>query len=132
MADHELKERYRKAMPLLAELLRMQKLYTGEVKLIDDAGKVNAKALEYIYGLTDAAFQIGKLDVGSEYGLGVLMALIMGFDDANADALFDYLKSPDDEARLMDGVSLGFDDYYQFAQNRGSGPLRWVKCFQDE
>jgi hypothetical protein len=132
MADQELKERYRKAMPLLAELLHMQKLFTGEVRLADDAGKVNAKALGYIYGLTDAALQIGKLDVGSEYGLGVLMALIVEFDEPNADALFDYLKSPDDEVRLMDGVTLGFDDYCQFAKRKGSYPLRWVKCFQDK
>jgi hypothetical protein len=50
-----------------------------------DAGKVNAKALGYIYGLTDCSFQIANLDIGSEYGLGVLMALIMEFDEPNAD-----------------------------------------------
>jgi len=64
-------------MPVIAELLHIQTAFTGPVKLVDDAGKVNAKALGYIYGLTDCAFQIAKLDIGSDYGLGVLMAFIM-------------------------------------------------------
>ena len=53
MADQEnLKERYGKAMPLLAELLHMRKVFTSEVVLVDAAGKINAKALGYICGLT--------------------------------------------------------------------------------
>src|SRR6266481_2295922 len=111
MGEDALKERYRKAMPLLAELLHMQKVFTGEVRLVDETGNVNAKALGYIYGLTDAAFQIAKLDVGSTYGMGVLMALIMEFDEPNADRLWEYFKAPSDAAALMDGVELGGEDY---------------------
>ncbi len=131
MADQDhLKERYSKAMPLLAELLHMQKVFTGEVVLVDATGKVNAKALGYIYGLTDCAFQVGGLDVGSEYGLGVLMALIMEFDEPNADMLWEYLKAPGDAARLVEGVSLGFDDYREWANAKSAAPpLRWMKCF---
>ncbi|HEY7844978.1 MAG TPA: hypothetical protein VID30_15030 [Bradyrhizobium sp.] len=126
-----MKERYRKAMPILAELLHMQCIFTGEVRLVRDTGQVNAKALGYIYGLTDAAFQIGGLDVGSHYGLGGLMALIMEFDEPNADMLWEYLKRRADEQALMEGVSLGFDDYCVFARGKGAAPpLRWMKCFQ--
>jgi hypothetical protein len=129
MVDEALKERYRKAMPLLAELLHMQSVFTGEVRLVEN-GTVNAKALGYIYGLTDAAFQIAKLDIASEYGMGVLMALIMEFDEPNVDMLWEYLKAPSDAAVLMDGVKLGGDDYNAFAMGKGRGPpLRWVKCF---
>ncbi len=130
MAQEELKERYREAMPLIAELLHIQTTFAGKVKLVDEAGKVNAKALGYIYGLTDCALQIAKLDVGSEYGSGLLMALIMEFDEPRADALFDYLKVPGDPATLMEGVHLGFDDYNAWARSEGAvPPLRWAKCF---
>jgi hypothetical protein len=130
MTDEALKERYRNAMPLLAELLHMQRVFTEEVKLVRDTGQVNAKALGYIYGLCDAAFQIGGLDIGSEYGLGVLMALIMEFDEPNADMLWEYLKHPSDEQALMDGVGVGSEDYRSFVKGKGSAPpIRWLKCF---
>jgi hypothetical protein len=132
MSEEALKERYRNAMPLLVELLRMQRLFTGEVKLVSDSGQVNARALGYIYGLADAAFQIGGLDSRSQYGLGVVMALIAEFDEPRADMLWNYLKHPDDEQALMDGASLGFDDYRQFDKSKGAAgapPMRWMKCF---
>jgi hypothetical protein len=130
VSDEVLKERYRKAMPILAELLHMQRVFTGEVQLVVN-GAVNAKALGYIYGLTDAAFQIGKLDVGSPYGMGVLMALIVEFDEPNCDMLWDYLKAPTDSVGLMQGVEIGNEDYVRWAQAKGAGPppLRWCKCF---
>jgi hypothetical protein len=61
MGEDALKERYRKAMPIIAELLHIQAVFVDEVRLVDSAGTVNAKALGYIYGLTDCAFQIAKL-----------------------------------------------------------------------
>jgi hypothetical protein len=132
MTEEALKERYRKAMPLLAELLHMQRVFTGDVRLVRDTEQVNAMALGYIYGLTDAAFQIGGLDIGSQYGLGVLMALIMEFDEQNADMLWEFLKGPTGQQALMEGVSLGFDDYSVFALGKGAAPpLRWMKCFRD-
>jgi hypothetical protein len=130
MTQDELKERYRKAMPVIAELLHIQTALTGNVKLVDDGGKVNAKALGYIYGLTDCAFQIAKLDIGNEYGLGILMALIMEFDEPNADGLFEYLKAPADAVALMEGLKLGGDDYNNWVVAQGAvPPLRWAKCF---
>jgi hypothetical protein len=130
MAEDALQERYRKAMPLLAELLHIQKTFIGEVRLVDVTGTVNAKALGYIYGLTDCAFQTAKLDIGSVYGLGVLMALIMEFDEPNVDGLFDYLKTPTDAATLMEGVKLGGDDYNGWVSAEGAAPpLRWVNVF---
>jgi hypothetical protein len=92
MTDDDQRERYRKAMPLLAELLHIQAGLISRLLMVD-AGKVNAKALGYIYGPTDCSFQTANLDIGSEYGLGVLMALIMEFDEPNADTLFEYLKA---------------------------------------
>ena len=132
MGEDALKERYRKAMPIIAELLHIQAVFVDEVRLVDSAGTVNAKALGYIYGLTDCAFQIAKQDGGSNYGLGVLMALIIEFDEPNADMLLEYLKEPADAAALMQGVSLGFDDYHAWASTKGPKPpmpLQWAKCF---
>jgi hypothetical protein len=126
------KERYARAMPILAELLHIQAVFVGQVVLVDQ-GRINAKALGYIYGLADCALQIGMMDVGSQYGLGVLMALIMEFDEPNADMLWQYLQTPGDAGALMDGVSLGFEDYLMWSKSGGKGapPLRWVKCFRD-
>jgi hypothetical protein len=127
--DDDLRERYRKTMPLLAELLHIQAGLISRLLLVD-AEKVNAAALGYIYGLTDCAFQITNLDIGSEYGLGVLMALIMEFDEPNADSLFEYLKAPADAAAMMEGVKLGGEDYNGWVEAHGATPpLRWAKCF---
>jgi hypothetical protein len=38
-----LKERYRKAVPLLAELLHIQRVFTGEVKLVRDSDRAQAE-----------------------------------------------------------------------------------------
>jgi hypothetical protein len=130
MTDDDLRERYRKAMPLLAQLLHIQAGLIIPLLMVD-AGKVNAKALGYIYGLTDSAFQIANLNIGSEYGLGVLMALIMEFDDPNADRLFEYLKAPIDAAAMMAGVKIGGDEYNGWVAAHGATPpLRWAKCFR--
>ena len=133
MEDKPLKERYAKAGPILAELLRIQEVFipSGKAVLVDQ-GRVNAKALGYIYGLADCALQIGKMDIGSKWGLGLLMSLIVEFDDANGDMLWEYLQKPLDEKALMEGVSLGFDDYAVWAKSGGNGgpPLQWRKCFQ--
>ncbi len=53
----------------------MQKVFIGEVRLVDEAGTVNAMALGYIYGLTDAAFQIANLDVGSQVRRRIVIRL---------------------------------------------------------
>jgi hypothetical protein len=133
MDDQALKERYAKAMPLLAELLRMQQVFIGDIVLVDQ-GRINARALGYIYGLADCALQIGRMDIGSKYGLALLMSLLVEFDDANADRLWEYLKAPGDAQALMDGVSLGLEDYSIWAKSGGNGapPLRWVKCFRQD
>lgn len=126
------KERYAKAASILTELLRIQEVFiSSEKAVLVDHGHVNAKALGYIYGLADCALQIGKMDIGSNWGLGLLMSLIVEFDDANGDMLWQYLQRPSDEAALMEGVSLGFDDYAVWAKSGGNGgpPLQWRKCF---
>lgn len=133
MPEDDLKEKYAKAFPLLLELLHIGAVFIGDRVVLVDEGRVNAKALGYIYGLADCALQFGRMDIASTYGLGLLMGLIMEFDEPNADMLFNYLKAPLDETSLMEGVSLGFDDYEVFARSGGKGapPLRWVKCFRE-
>jgi hypothetical protein len=129
-----LKNKYREVAPLLAELLQMQRLFTGDVRLVDGSGRVNAMALGYIYGLTCKAFEYGKLDIESEDGQGVVVALIAEFDRPNLRMLWDFLRDPRNEKTMMDGVKLGYDDYRQFAQSKGAAgapPLRWRKCFEN-
>jgi hypothetical protein len=59
------------------------------------------------------------------------MALIMEFDEPNADRLFEYLKAPVDAAAMMEGVKLGGDDYNGWAAVHGATPpLRWANCFR--
>jgi hypothetical protein len=43
-------------MPIIAELLHIQAVFVDEVRLVDSAGTVNAKALGYIYGLGKGTF----------------------------------------------------------------------------
>ena len=56
-ADEDLKKRYEGAASVLAELLNIQTVFVGKVKLVADNGTINVKALGYIYGLTDCALQ---------------------------------------------------------------------------
>lgn len=125
-------ESYRKAVLSVAKLLRMQRAQTGDVKLVRKTGEANVKALGYIYGFADAAFQIAGMDIESECGVNALVDLIFELDRPNADVLWHRLKCPGDARALMDGVRLGFDDYYKLIRSEGTSneaTLSWVKCF---
>ena len=124
------KERYQEAAKTLATLLHGQTIFIDSVKLVGAGNAVNAKALGYIYGLADCALRLAKLDVGSEHAAGLLAFLISEFDEANADRLYEYLRSPSDRVKLMEGVMLGANDYDEWAKSRGMMiPRRWHECF---
>jgi hypothetical protein len=57
--------------------------------------------------LADRALRLAKLDVGSEAGGDLLFNLISEFDEPNVGRLYEYLWSPSDGAKLMEGVMLG-------------------------
>jgi hypothetical protein len=60
-----------------------------------------------------------------------LMALIMEFDESNADMLFQYLQSPSYPPALIAGVDLGVDDYAEWADTKRRRPaIRWRLCFE--
>ena len=124
------KERYQEAAKTLATLLHGQTIFIDSVKLVDAGSEVNARALGYIYGLADCALRLAKLDVGSENAADLLAFLISEFDEANVDRLYEYLRSPSDRVKLMEGVMLGRNDYDAWARSHGMMiPLRWDKCF---
>ena len=127
--DNE-KERYQKAAKTLATLLHGQTIFIDSVKLVDDGDEVNAKALGYICGLADCALRLEKLDVGSEHAAGLLVFLVSEFDEPNGDRLYEYLRSPSDRVKLMEGVMLGRNDYDAWRKShRMMIALRWGKCF---
>jgi hypothetical protein len=85
-------------------------------------------ALGYIYGLADCAIRLAKLDVG--YAADLLVFLISEFDEANLDRLYDYLASPSDRIKLMEGVMLGRNDYEAWDKSHHMMiALRWSQCF---
>ena len=123
-------ERYQKAAKTLATLLHGQTIFIDSVKLVDTGSKVNAKALGYIYGLADCALRRAKLDPVTEHAAGLLAFLISEFDEANVDRLYEYLRSPSDRAKLMEGSMLGRNDYDEWDKSKGMMiALRWDKCF---
>jgi hypothetical protein len=70
------------------------------------------------------------MDIASQYGSGVFMAILAEFDDAHADRLFEYVRAPTNQAALMEGVFIGGIDYNEFASSKGSKPpMRWKECF---
>lgn len=126
------KERYQGTVLSVVKFLHTQRAPAGDVRLVLKTGEANIKALGYIYGFTDAAFQIAGMDIGSEYGVSALVAVISEFDRPNADILWHRLKCPGDARALMDGVRMGFDDYCQLAESEktpGQLILRWEDCF---
>jgi hypothetical protein len=129
LPTHE-KQRYKEVTQTLATLLHGQSIFIDSIKIVDAGNQVNAKALGYIYGVTDCALRRAKLDVGSEDAADLLLFLISEFDKTNVDRLYDYLGSPSDSAKLMDGVMLGRNDYEAWDKSHGMMiALRWSKCF---
>jgi hypothetical protein len=126
----EERRRYAEAGHILRGLLEAQTFFIDRFELVASDGTINAKAIGYIYGFADRALQIAKLDVGSTYGIWVLMFLLASFDDPNADRMFDYLKQPNEAASLMEGVHLGAADYNAWALSKGNKiALKWKDCF---
>jgi hypothetical protein len=124
------KDRYQEAANSLAGLLHGQTIFIDSVKLVDAGNAVNARALGYIYGCADCALRLAKLDIASEYGSDLLFFLISEFDQPNVDRLYEYLRSPSDRAKLMEGVMLGANDYDEWAKSQGMMiALRWRECF---
>jgi hypothetical protein len=122
------KERYEEAAKTLATLLHGQRIFIDSVRLVDAGNEVNAKALGYIYGLADCAIRLAKLDVG--YAADLLVFLISEFDEANLDRLYDYLASPSERTKLMEGVTLGRNDYEAWDKSHHMMiALRWSQCF---
>jgi len=121
------KERYQQAAETLATLLHGQTIFIDSVKLVA-GNEVNAKALGYIYGLADCAIRLAQLDVSDASDL--LVFLIAEFDEANLDRLYEYLASPSDRIKLMEGVMLGRNDYEAWDKSHGMMiALRWSQCF---
>lgn len=126
------KARYRGTVLSVVKFLHTQRLPAGDVRLVLKTGEANIKALGYIYGFTDAAFQIAGMDIASEYGVSALVAVISEFDRPNADILWHRLKCPGNARALMDGVRIGFDDYCKLVESEktpGQFILRWEDCF---
>jgi len=124
------KERYQEAAEILGTLLHGQAIFIDSVKLVVAGNEVNAKALGYIYGVADCALRLAKLDVGSEHAADLLVFLISEFDEANADRLYEYIRSPSDRIKLMEGVMLGRNDYDAWDKShRMMIALRWSQCF---
>ncbi|MET4389855.1 hypothetical protein ABIB73_005629 [Bradyrhizobium sp. F1.4.3] len=131
-ADAAGEESYRETGLSVAKFLHVQRALTGDVRLIRKTGEANVKALGYIYGFTDAAFQSAGMDIGSEYGVSALVALISEFDRPNAEILWLRLKCPGDAWALMDGVRIGFEDYDRLMRGertRDELAFGWAKCF---
>jgi hypothetical protein len=102
--------------------------FIDSVTLVD-AGKINAMALGYIYGLADRALQLAKLDVGSEDGSELVFNVISEFDEPNVGRQYEYLRSLSDRTRLMEGVMLGRNDYDAWQKShRLRIALRWCEC----
>jgi hypothetical protein len=121
------KERYQQAAEILATLLHGQTIFIDSVKLVA-GNEVNAKALGYIYGLADCAIRLAKLDI--DHASDLLVFLIAEFDEANVDRLYEYLASPSDRIKLMEGVMLGRNDYEAWDKSHGMMiTLRWSQCF---
>lgn len=131
-ASAAVKERYRGTVLSVVKFLHTQRVQAGDVRLVLKTGEANIKALGYIYGFTDAAFQIAGMDIGSEYGVSALVAVISELDRPNADILWHRLKCPGDARALMDGVRIGFDDYCKLSHIEKTTCqciLRWEECF---
>jgi hypothetical protein len=111
----------------ISEMLQMQKTVSGEISIMDSSGRLNRKAMGYIYGFTDAALQsigqdIRDVSIGMPTIFGVFCSLYPGKELEYTDYLLDNVGN--DEV-VMIGVVAGGQQYSDLISGCKTSPMQF-------
>jgi hypothetical protein len=132
------KEQLFKAVTDIAfDCLCLQKVLISddEYRIQDAEGKINGKALGYVFGFFDALLQSKALDIRDTEGLAAMLSLLarlFPIEVGKCGTFVAYLRSNmANDAVIQDGVMLGGKQAKDFLK-AGTPPVRWVLCFSKE
>jgi hypothetical protein len=133
MSELSTEQRFRKITDIAFGSLDAQSFLIDKEKfaLTDNTGKVNGKALGYIYGALDALLQSANLDIRgleAEAALHSLIARLFPAEVGKAGTYVGYLRNMQNEPEIMNGVMLGGTDVTDWLRHK-TPPMLWTTCF---
>ena len=121
-------------MPLNAFTHKRFFFRTMNIESEDSDGKINGKALGYVFGFFDALLQARALDIRDENGYAALLSLLarlFPIEVGKVGTFIAYLRSNmEHDGVVLDGVMLGGTQATGFLRN-GTPPIRWATCFSE-
>jgi hypothetical protein len=100
--------------------------------IADLSGKINGKALGYVFGFLDALLQTRNLDIRDAEGYAAMISILGRLFPNEVGLVSTYVnylrKNMEHDAEIFDGVMLGGQQAKDFL-GRGTPPVRWATCF---
>jgi hypothetical protein len=100
--------------------------------IADLSGKINGKALGYVFGFLDALLQTRNLDIRDAEGYAAMISILGRLFPNEVGLVSTYVnylrKNMEHDAETFDGVMLGGQQAKDFL-DRGTPPVRWAICF---
>jgi hypothetical protein len=120
----------------VAEVLYAQRIFVekGKFVIIDTSGRINGKALGYVFGFFDALLQAGKLDIRDADGqssVHSLLARLFPAEVARVGTYVAHLQTMASNPEIMNGVMLGGKQATDWLRTKAP-PVRWPTCFSEE
>lgn len=136
MSDLSTEQRFRIVVDIASEVLHAQRLFVDRATfcIADITGKINGKALGYVFGFLDALSQSSKLDirdVEGEAALHALLARLFPEEVARTGTYVTHLRNMRDDPEVMNGVMLGGKQATDWLRHK-TPPVRWPTCFSEE
>jgi hypothetical protein len=133
LSDLSKEQRFRKVGDIAVGLLKVQRSFIDKDKFVitDKVGKVNGKALGYVFGMLDALLQCANLDIRDVEGEAALHSVIARMFPAevvNAATYFGRLKNIESELEITNGITLGRKQATDWLRHK-TPPVRWTTCF---
>lgn len=109
--DAKRRKAYSAVMDMAIGVLGISWEISGGRPLEDGTGKINQKALGYIYGFTDAALQRRALTIDHEYGYAVLAGILNRYWPGKGGDYLLYLAKNMHDPEIVGGITYGGQEY---------------------
>ena len=128
--------RFREVTNIAFELLDGQRIFVSKEEFViaDRDGRINGKALGYLFGFLDALLQSARLDIRSSNGEASVYSLLSRLFPAEVTMVGTYvhhLKTMSNDPEIMNGVMLGGKQAVDWLRHKAT-PVRWATCYSAE